>query len=79
MDKNKKLSDKQVTKLIKEHYWAASEKEKIGDELMRKVDGYFQSLDSSGQYYRLQASYSCLLYTSPSPRDRQKSRMPSSA
>ena len=25
------------------------------------------------------ASFSCLLYTSPSPRDRQKSRMPSSA
>src|SRR5665213_4127901 len=25
------------------------------------------------------ASLSCLLYTSPSPRDRQKSRMPSSA
>ena len=24
-------------------------------------------------------SFSCLLYTSPSPRDRQKSRMPSSA
>ena len=24
-------------------------------------------------------SYACLLYTSPSPRDRQKSRMPSSA
>ena len=24
-------------------------------------------------------SYCCLLYTSPSPRDRQKSRMPSSA
>ena len=24
-------------------------------------------------------SNSCLLYTSPSPRDRQKSRMPSSA
>ena len=23
--------------------------------------------------------YHCLLYTSPSPRDRQKSRMPSSA
>ena len=26
-----------------------------------------------------QASSACLLYTSPSPRDRQKSRMPSSA
>ena len=24
-------------------------------------------------------TYACLLYTSPSPRDRQKSRMPSSA
>ena len=24
-------------------------------------------------------AYPCLLYTSPSPRDRQKSRMPSSA
>ena len=24
-------------------------------------------------------AYACLLYTSPSPRDRQKSRMPSSA
>ena len=27
----------------------------------------------------LRTSYGCLLYTSPSPRDRQKSRMPSSA
>ena len=27
----------------------------------------------------LAAVYLCLLYTSPSPRDRQKSRMPSSA
>ena len=34
-------------------------------------------------YFALQAGkkcfYTCLLYTSPSPRDRQKSRMPSSA
>ena len=28
---------------------------------------------------RLERDYPCLLYTSPSPRDRQKSRMPSSA
>ena len=27
----------------------------------------------------IQIIFSCLLYTSPSPRDRQKSRMPSSA
>ena len=30
-------------------------------------------------WYAAEAFYSCLLYTSPSPRDRQKSRMPSSA
>ena len=30
-------------------------------------------------YAPLFNSYYCLLYTSPSPRDRQKSRMPSSA
>ena len=34
-----------------------------------------------GKYYSypLKAFEACLLYTSPSPRDRQKSRMPSSA
>ena len=30
-------------------------------------------------HYWTDGSYGCLLYTSPSPRDRQKSRMPSSA
>ena len=30
-------------------------------------------------YFKAPHSYTCLLYTSPSPRDRQKSRMPSSA
>ena len=29
--------------------------------------------------FRYPWCYDCLLYTSPSPRDRQKSRMPSSA
>ena len=33
---------------------------------------YFPTISLTG-------SYGCLLYTSPSPRDRQKSRMPSSA
>ena len=38
----------------------------------READGYRAESD----VYRILA---CLLYTSPSPRDRQKSRMPSSA
>ena len=34
---------------------------------------------SYGETRMFREMYSCLLYTSPSPRDRQKSRMPSSA
>ena len=38
--------------------------------------------DARGQFINaseIDALAACLLYTSPSPRDRQKSRMPSSA
>ena len=36
-------------------------------------------VSSSKEAYLLAKGHLCLLYTSPSPRDRQKSRMPSSA
>ena len=42
------------------------------DNLVRKIASREDELQSY-------MSDSCLLYTSPSPRDRQKSRMPSSA
>ena len=35
--------------------------------------------DSTTNYVSLDDSITCLLYTSPSPRDRTRSRMPSSA
>ena len=38
--------------------------------------------NNTGKFYKFvnrRLSCNCLLYTSPSPRDRQKSRMPSSA
>ena len=41
---------------------------KKGGRVKKKKQGYKDRKDES-----------CLLYTSPSPRDRQKSRMPSSA
>ena len=44
----------------------------ISEKVVDDGDEYWNS-----QYYHM--LYSCLLYTSPSPRDRQKSRMPSSA
>ena len=40
--------------------------------------GYSAILDTRAQLDALECRI-CLLYTSPSPRDRQKSRMPSSA
>ena len=46
------------------------------------IDGYnilYQFLSSIRQADGNLLTDSCLLYTSPSPRDRQKSRMPSSA
>ena len=40
----------------------------------------FENPVQAGEYIGFnQTEFDCLLYTSPSPRDRQKSRMPSSA
>ena len=46
-------------------YLEEGDKQKLIEELTTKFEAVLDSL--------------CLLYTSPSPRDRQKSRMPSSA
>ena len=49
--------------------------EKNGEKLTKRVKDYIkEDLDES-----LHECISCLLYTSPSPRDRTRSRMPSSA
>ena len=38
-----------------------------------------KKMEDAGEQERSTIGKGCLLYTSPSPRDRQKSRMPSSA
>ena len=55
-----------------------------GKPVSRKMVGYWYKImqdegivEKVGRRYH--QSKHCLLYTSPSPRDRQKSRMPSSA
>ena len=48
--------------------------ENSGKSLINELS-YYQLLSSP----KKRAIETCLLYTSPSPRDRQKSRMPSSA
>ena len=44
----------------------------------KRIIAYISS-NTAGCRYCQAHTISCLLYTSPSPRDRQKSRMPSSA
>ena len=46
--------------------------------LEEDIDENYEPTDAEIDEYAL-LSRLCLLYTSPSPRDRQKSRMPSSA
>ena len=44
------------------------------------IEAVRKNAPNDGRFGRLSAKNgACLLYTSPSPRDRQKSRMPSSA
>ena len=52
--------------------------EKIIEQLkeLEQVVDVFETIGTHDMMVKLQG---CLLYTSPSPRDRQKSRMPSSA
>ena len=62
------------------YYYGMSGVDNDGDGLIDE-DGW-DGIDNDGDCSRLNASAqdsNCLLYTSPSPRDRQKSRMPSSA
>ena len=56
------------------------------DKVVGAYDGVFPITATTSDTFTLTSdfkiparNYTCLLYTSPSPRDRQKSRMPSSA
>ena len=53
----------------------------FSDELIARVFEASATFFLSDAKYKMRSAYlsACLLYTSPSPRDRQKSRMPSSA
>ena len=50
----------------------------IGDYLYFSLPSY-TTISLAGQISTINVDIPCLLYTSPSPRDRQKSRMPSSS
>ena len=52
----------------------ADDKLEITGELLK----VFQQLENQSEYH-IRSISACLLYTSPSPRDKRQSRMPSSA
>ena len=63
---------------------AGMEDKFVIDYFKEKKGGYLLDIAtacpvSGSLTIKLLDQYDCLLYTSPSPRDRQKSRMPSSA
>ena len=57
--------------------------EPVAKDVVDKYNAKFEELRTKGydvrSYDELPADYTCLLYTSPSPRDPKTSRMPSSA
>ena len=76
------LSAGEVTFTVKdlgnEYYLSAFGKTYKSYEWFFKVRDHYEAYIDK-QTLLPSRAYSCLLYTSPSPRDRQKSRMPSSA
>ena len=52
---------------------------RIGDRVVDHVEAKDRDIAMVFQSYALYPHMTCLLYTSPSPRDRTRSRMPSSA
>ena len=74
--KPEKIVEKITNKKTGEEYKNDNEWKTKGiapEDIRRDITVFMPSLDLFGK-----TKY-CLLYTSPSPRDRQKSRMPSSA
>ena len=55
-----------------------SEQERISQYALAAA-AIAQDWKTNPRWKGVERPYTCLLYTSPSPRDRQKSRMPSSA
>ena len=66
------ISDESINKQALQAYEQVKKQENLIESGQN-----FSALREVG--FRVTESVDCLLYTSPSPRDRQKSRMPSSA
>ena len=77
----KQEDKKEVMGLLKKTKTKINKETKTAEELCKRNDVTEKEVRSlvGSENKRFTEAYYCLLYTSPSPRDRQKSRMPSSA
>ena len=77
---NKLFPDSQATVLAKLEFYnpASSVKDRIATSIVDAA-GASGQLNPGGTIVEATSGNTCLLYTSPSPRDRTRSRMPSSA
>ena len=69
---------KVVMETVKSVVQSQQKREKLVREIEELLDTSLASEEEKMKKMK-DTSSTCLLYTSPSPRDRQKSRMPSSA
>ena len=79
-EKIKKLSGL-VDKLIEQNFKLKTESKSLRNSIM-ELRNKIERLEQDNQRLIINSSAkknNCLLYTSPSPRDRTRSRMPSSA
>ena len=63
-------------------YWVAHKAKTLldsGDTVAKALEMWDKDKAKSPQNWNADLMATCLLYTSPSPRDRTRSRMPSSA
>ena len=69
-----------LSRIYKEAVYGGAKKEAPKDTRLTVTNADKKANTKAYQNYKAgNKAYNCLLYTSPSPRDRQKSRMPSSA
>ena len=74
------MADKTFFGRLKKLFSTSTVVRQVGDKGLRVVDtGRLQSSGKLASNTLIDRYNSCLLYTSPSPRDRTRSRMPSSA
>ena len=72
MDEEQQQSDSKIS--VSSFFERVDSVEKVANSALSKSSGNFSIINNQKTLIN-----SCLLYTSPSPRDRTRSRMPSSA